>query len=255
MSIGGNSGRSSGSTTQVAKTEPWSEQIPHLTQVFGRARALSEIPRVYFPEATYAQPALETQQAWGLQAQRALTGSPLSAAASSLAARTLGGGFLSAGNPGFQAAVDRAANAIRPTLDAQFAAQGRYGSGAHARALSGALAETAGDLAYRDYAQERQNQVAAIGMAPQLAAQEYEDLARLAEVGRRREEVAQARIDDQIARHEAAQMEPWERLARYAELIQGNYGSSTASTASNRNRNTSIGFNLSLEPFFAKAAK
>ena len=122
MSVGGSSGRSSGSTTQVSKTEPWSEQIPHLTGVFEQARKLYGIPTAYYPEATYARPAPETEQALGLQAQRAMRGSPLTAAASSLAARTLGGGFLSAGNPGFQAAVDRAASAIRPNLDAQFAA-------------------------------------------------------------------------------------------------------------------------------------
>jgi hypothetical protein len=249
MSVGGSSGKSGGSTTQVSKTEPWNEQIPYLTSVFEQARQQYGVPTTYYPEATYAQPASETARAWALQAQRATMGSPLTAAASSLVARTLGGGFLSAGNPGFRAAVDRAANAIRPNFDAQFAAQGRYGSGAHARALSGALAETAGDLAYRDYAQERQNQVAAIGMAPQLAAQDYDDLTRLAEVGRRREEFAQAQIDDQIARFDAAQMEPWERLARYAELIQGNYGSSTASTASNRNRNSNMSFSMKLLPF------
>ena len=253
MSVGGSSGKSGGSTTQVSKTEPWNAQIPHLTNVFDQALKLHQVPTSYFPEATYAQPAPETVQAWNLQAQRAARGSPLTAAASSLAMQTLGGGFLSAGNPGFQAAVDRAANAVRPGLDAQFAAHGRYGSGAHARALSGALAETAGDLAYRDYAQERQNQMAAIGMAPQLATQDYEDAARLAEVGRRREEFAQARIDDQIARFDAAQMEPWERLARYAEMIQGNYGSSATSTASNRNRNTNIGFSLDLMPFLRSA--
>jgi hypothetical protein len=246
MSVGGSAGRSSGSTTQVTKTEPWSEQIPHLAHVFERARALSDIPTTYYPEPAYAQPTSETQSAWALQRQRALQGSPLTAAASSLVARTLGGGFLAAANPGFQAAVDRAANAIRPSLDGQFAGQGRYGSGAHARAVMSALADTAGDLAYRDYAQERQNQMAAIGMAPQLAAQDYEDLARLAEVGRRREEFAQARLDDHIARFDAAQMEPWERLARYAELIQGNYGSSSTSSASNRNRNMNLGFNLKL---------
>jgi hypothetical protein len=246
MSVGGSSGKSSGSTTQVSKTEPWSEQIPHLTNVFGQALKLHQVPTAYYPGATYAQPALETQEAWNRQVQRAMRGSPLTASASSLVAHTLGGGFLSAANPGFQGAVDRAANAIRPGLDAQFTAQGRYGSGSHARALSGALAETAGELAYRDYAQERQNQMAAIGMAPQFAAQDYEDLARLAEVGRRREEFAQARIDDDIARFDAAQMEPWERLARYAEMIQGNYGSSTASSASNRSRNSNMNFSMKL---------
>ena len=91
--------------------------------------------------------------------------------------------------------------------------------------------------------------MAAMGIAPQLAAQDYEDLARLAEVGRRREEIAQARIDDHIARFEAAQMEPWERLARYAEMIQGNYGSSTASSGTNQNRSSNMNFSMRLLPF------
>lgn len=220
------SGGGGGRQTQTTRAEPWSVQVPYLSEIFGRAQALSNVPTTYYPGATYAPPSWETQRALELQRERALAGSPLSASASSLLGRTLDGDFLG-GNPYLAAAMGRAADAVRPVLDAQFAGAGRYGSGAHARALAGALADAASDIAYRDYSQERQNQLAALAAVPELAAEDYRDIARLAEVGAAREQAAQQEIDDARARHDFAQMEPWERLARYAQLVTGNYGSTT----------------------------
>jgi hypothetical protein len=68
--------------------------------------------------------------------------------------------------------------------------------------------------------------------APQLANQDYFDIAKLAEVGAAREGTEQQRIDDARARYEFAQDEPYQRLQRYASLIQGNYGGSSMSTVS-----------------------
>jgi hypothetical protein len=234
-------GGSGGTQTQTTRSEPWSGQEPYLREIFGRAEALSDRPVSYYSGATYAAPSWETQRALGLQRDRALAGSPLSAAASRLVGRTLAGDYVGSGNPYLAAAIGRAADAVRPAFDAQFAGAGRYGSGAHARALAGALAETAGDLAYRDYGQERQNQLAALAAVPELAAEDYRDIARLAEVGTAREDAAQQQIDDAKARFEFAQMEPWERLARYAQLVSGNYGGTTTVTMPGQRRSIGQG--------------
>jgi hypothetical protein len=216
--------------------------MPYLSDIFRQAQAMSTTPVTYYPGPTYATPSSETQRALDLQRDRALAGSPLSAAASSLAASTLAGDYLRGGNPYLTAAIGRAADAIRPTIDAQFAGAGRYGSGAYARALAGALSDTAGDLAFRNYDQERQNQLAAMSAAPQLAAEDYRDIARLAEVGAARDDQAQQQIDDARARYDFTQMEPWERLARYAQLVNGNYGGTTTVTMPTQRR--SIGQDL-----------
>jgi hypothetical protein len=236
MSSGGGS-----SQTQTTRTEPWSGQAPYLSQIFGQAQALSRTPISFYPGASYAAPSWETQRALDLQSARALAGSPLSAAASGLVGQTLAGDYLSGGNPYLSAAIGRTADAVRPVFDAQFSSAGRYGSGAHARALAGALADSAGDLAYRNYEQERQNQLAALGAVPDLAAEDYRDIARLAEVGTAREDTAQQEIDDTKARYDFAQMEPWERLARYAQLIAGNYGGTTTVTMPSQRRSVGQG--------------
>jgi hypothetical protein len=236
MSSGGAS-----TQTQTTRTEPWSVQVPYLSDIFSQTQALSTRPAAYYPGATYAGASWETQRALDLQRERALAGSPLSAAASRLVGRTLAGEYLGSGNPYLAAAIGRAADAVRPAFDAQFAGAGRYGSGAHARALAGALATAAGDLAYRDYGQERQHQLAALGAAPELAAEDYRDIARLAEVGTAREDAVQQQIDDAKARFEFAQMEPWERLARYAQLVSGSYGSTTTVTTPTQRRSVGEG--------------
>jgi hypothetical protein len=235
------SGGGSSSQTQTTRTEPWSGQAPYLSEIFGQAQALSKTPATFYPGATYAAPSWETQRALDLQTARALAGSPLSTAGSGLVGRTLAGDYLDGGNPYLAAAIGRAADAVRPAFDAQFSGAGRYGSGAHARALADALAESASDLAFRNYGQERQNQLAALGAVPDLAAEDYRDIARLAEVGTAREDAAQQAIDDAKARYDSTQMEPWERLARYAQLIAGNYGGTTTVTMPSQRRSIGQG--------------
>jgi hypothetical protein len=85
-------------------------------------------------------------------------------------ASTLNGDYLSAGNPYFQQMVTQAGNSIKPTVDSGFEANGRYGSGAHAAALDSALSNTAGNLAYTNYAAERSNQVGTAASLPSYTA-------------------------------------------------------------------------------------
>jgi hypothetical protein len=234
-------GGSGGSQTTVQKADPWSAQQPYLLDIFSQAQKLNETPQSYFPGATFAAPSAETLSALDLQQRRALAGSPLTGAAQQALTGTLNGDYLSAGNPYFSAMLGQAASAIRPQLDAQFAGAGRYGSGAYAHALTSALADTAGQLAYQNYDRERQNQMAAAAAAPQLANQDYFDIAKLAEVGSAREAAEQQQIDDARARFQFAQDEPYQRLQRYANLIQGNYGGSSTSTVSATPGRASIG--------------
>jgi hypothetical protein len=76
---------------------------------------------------------------------------------------------------------------------------------------------------------------------PGLAEEDYRDIARLAEVGTSREDAAQQEIDDAKARYDFAQTEPWERLARYAQLIAGNYGGTTTVNVPGQRRSVGQG--------------
>jgi hypothetical protein len=75
-----------------------------------------------------------------------------------------------------------------------------------------------------------------LSLAPQFAQQDYIDIAQLAAVGQAREQMAQALINDQIARFNYAQQLPYNKLAQYQGLIQGNYGGTeTTTTPTNNN--------------------
>jgi hypothetical protein len=246
MSSGGNSGG-----TQTTRAEPWDGQQAYLRDVFSQAQALSRTPQPFYPGRTYAAPAAETLAAQQLQARRAAAGSPVANAATRNLAGTLDGSYLRAGNPYFGAMLDRTATALLPRIDSHFESAGRYGSGAYARASASALTDAASRLAYGDYAQERQNQLRAAALAPDLAQQDYLDLAKLAEVGAAKEDLQQQAINEAMNRYTAAQNEPWQRLARYAALVQGNYGGTTTTAYSGPRRTLGQGLLGNTSPFDA----
>lgn len=240
MSGGGSGG---GQTTNtVQKADPWSGQQPFLSDVYSQAQGLhGSQPLQYFPGQTYANLAPETEASLGFQTQRAIQGSPLTAAAQGQLTSTLQGDYLNAGNPYMGQMMDTVAGQVRPRIDAQFAQSGRYGSGAHANAASSALANTAGQLAYQNYGDERQNQLRAMLFAPQLAQQDYFDAAKLAEVGGVREDLSQQGINEQMQRFQFENMAPWQQLAMYQNMIQGNPGSVNTSTTTQPRRSLGAG--------------
>lgn len=154
---------------------------------------LSEAQRLY---GLNAQPSADVQSALAGIKQRALQGSPLTGQAQANLAATMGGQYLS-GNPFFQGAFKAAAEAAQSEflsgigqIGSAASKAGRLGSGAaqnmqntamnqFAKALTG----TAGQLAYQNYANERQAQQAATMAAPTMAETDYSDLQKLLTVG------------------------------------------------------------------------
>lgn len=219
------SGGSKGTTTTVQQNDPWSGQVPYLKEAFSEAQRLYREPGPsYYPGQTVASFSPETEYALNAQAARAMAGSPYQQAAGQQLMNTLGGQYLSAGNPYFSGMVGRIANEVRPRLDSQFASSGRYASGAHQEAAARALADATASLAYQNYADERGAMHQAMALAPQLAQLDYGDIGQLAAVGQTREQMQQALMNDQIARYNFAQQLPSNKLAQYMNLIQGNYG-------------------------------
>jgi hypothetical protein len=240
--------------TTIAKSEPWVQQIPYLVGdpkksipgLFPEANRLLQSPGpLYYPAQTVAGMAPEHAAALAAQAARAQSGSPLLAAGSAELGKTLGGAYLNA-NPHLQSAIDAASrgvtrnyqDAVSPGIDSAFSLAGRYGSGAHVAAhdaaernLAAQLGDIAGNLGYQSYAAERNNMLNALNAAPTYAQADYGDIAQLADVGRQREAAAQALINDQIARWNFEQQQPADKLAQYAQLIRGDFGGTTTTTA------------------------
>lgn len=244
----------SGTQTTIEKSEPWAQQIPYLVGdpkkgipgLFPEANRLyqSEGP-LYYPGQTVADISPERAAALAAQAARAQSGSPLLAAGKEELAKTLRGDYLGA-NPYLQSAIDAAArgvtrnyrDAIAPGIDSAFSLAGRYGSGAHMAAhnaaesnLAAQLGDLAGNLGYQGYAAERANMQNALNTALPYTQADYADIAQLADVGRQREALAQALINDQVARWNFEQQTPADKLAQYAQLIRGDFGGTRSTTA------------------------
>jgi hypothetical protein len=227
---GGGGGKS---PTQTSTNEPWAGQKDALQFGFGEARKVydSGAPQ-YFPGQTLA--GIDPAQTAALDAteQRAMAGSPLTGAAQGQAFDTLGGAYLGAGNPYFSAMADRVGDQVTKQMNSTFGGAGRFGSGAHANALASGLSDAIGGLAYQNYGQERQNMLGAMSAAPGLAEADYADLAHLGQVGDARRALEQGQIDDDLARYNYEQNLPWQRLANYQQMIQGNYGGTNTTTQS-----------------------
>jgi hypothetical protein len=189
----------------------------------------------YYGGQTYVSPSQTTQT--GLQAleQRATQGSPLTGAAQGQLQSTIQGNYLS-GNPFFQGAFNPAAQAAESkfkeslgSIGSAASKAGRYGSGAMSTMQQGAsgqfaktLADTAGALAYENYAAERGRQQAATMAAPQMAQADYGDIQNLLKAGQLREGYTGAQQQADINKFNFQQNQPQQNLANFLSGVYGN---------------------------------
>jgi len=175
-------------------------------------------------------------------------GNPLLQSAQSQLQNTVSGGFLS-GNPFFQGAYAPAAKAaetqFQTTLGdiaSKASLAGRYGSGAmgslqdRATGIFGQnLANTAGQLAYQNYADERARQQAATLASPAMAQADYQDIQNMLQAGQIREGYTGQQQAADIAKFNFLQNQPQQNLQNYLSLVYGNplgrVGQSTSSGA------------------------
>jgi hypothetical protein len=242
---GGSSGGGGGgqTNTTVQKSDPWSGQQPYLTDVMGKAQeTYNRGPMQYYSGQTYAPLSTETQTAQNLQAQRALNGSPLTAASQQQLTDTMAGKYLDpATNPYLNAGADQIRAKVLPGIDARFSGSGRSQSGLAARAAAEGVTDAIAGQAMQNYTNERNNQVKGMMFAPSLANQDYADIARLGEVGAAREDYAQQGINDAINRFNFQQQEPWQSLGLYSNLVNGQYGSTVSTTSPVARRSVGAG--------------
>lgn len=200
----------------------------------------------YYGGQTYVSPTTTTQT--GLQAleARASLGNPLLQSAQNQLQNTVSGGFLG-GNPFFQGAFQPAAQAAQTQfqqtlgdISSKASLAGRYGSGAMGSlqdratgAFGQQLANTAGQLAYQNYADERARQQAATMAAPAMASADYQDIQNMLQAGQIREGYQGQQLQGDMARFNFLQNQPQQNLQNYLSLVYGNplgrVGQSTSS--------------------------
>lgn len=230
---GGKGGGGGGSSQQVQGIDPMLK--PYVQYGLNEAVDLykSGVPN-YYPGQTYVSPSQQTQAALQAQQTRALQGNPLLPAAQQQQQAVIGGQYL-ANNPFFNQALAGAGGAAtQQYFDAINQAQsgasqaGRYGSGAQENlynragtTLANTLANTAGNLAYQNYAAERGRQEQAAAGAPQLAMADYADIAQLGQAGQTAEDYQQAALQSDIARFDFEQNLPYQKLSNLLGAVYG----------------------------------
>jgi len=208
---------------------------PYLTYGLTEAKNLYQGggPKFY-PGQGYVGPSTTTQTALQALQARAMSGNPLLSQAQGNVSNMLAGDYLG-GNPFFQGAFQPAATAAQTAFnksigDISSAASqaGRYGSGAMgtlqnqaAGTFAQKLADTAGKLSYENYAQERQNQMRALGMAPGLAEADYGDINKLLGAGQLGEGYQTAALNADMARYNFEQNAPQKNLTNYLNMVYG----------------------------------
>lgn len=221
-------------TTTTSTIDPTIQ--PYLSYGLSEAQRLYQTggPQ-YYPGQTYVSPSQTTQAGLSALEQRAMQGSPLVGQAQQQLQSTIGGNYLS-GNPFFQGAFAPAAQAATQQFqtaigDIGSAASkaGRYGSGAMGTLqdrASGQLAQqlsnTAGQLAYQNYSDERARQQAATMAAPAMAQADYNDIQNLLAAGQAREGYTGQQLQSDIARFNFGQQQPQQNLATFLSSVYGN---------------------------------
>ena len=189
----------------------------------------------YYTGQTYVSPSTTTQT--GLQAleQRAMGGSPLVGQAQQQLQSTIGGDYLT-GNPFFQGAFAPAAQAATSAfqnalgnIGSKASLAGRYNSGAMqnlqgqaSNQLAQQLTNTAGTLAYQNYADERGRQQAATMAAPGMAQADYQDIQNLLSAGLAQEGYQGQQLQSDMARYNFQQNAPQQNLATFLSGVYGN---------------------------------
>jgi hypothetical protein len=227
----GGGSQPAGNTTTVQKADPWVGQQPYLKQTFSGAQNLYEnYTPGYYPNSTNAP--MNEWQGNALQGiyGRGIGGSAVDAAAQGQAQDTLGGEYLSAGNPYFDQMQQSMANKIIPQVMSQFAESGRYGSGAAANALASALADKTGQLAYQNYGDERARQMQTMSMSPSISGTDFTNLNAAGMAGAQLQGQQQQALNADKSRYDFYQNQPWDQLQKYAAVTNGPVAGGTSQT-------------------------
>lgn len=188
----------------------------------------------YYTGQTYVGPSDATNT--GIQAltARAAAGSPLLGAAQNQLYGTIQGDYLG-GNPFFQGAFQPAAQAATNAFNTAIGGvtsnaskAGRYGSGSMsalegqaASTLANSLTGTAGQLAYQNYADERNRQQQATFGAPSMAEADYADINKMLAAGQLGEGYQEKALRSDMARWDYEQNKPQQQLTNYLNQVYG----------------------------------
>lgn len=235
-----------GNQTVSQTSEPPAYAAPYLGEAATRSQweYYNDFGRQYYPGQTVVGFSPETEQALQMQTQRAQQGSPVAGAAEQFTnnrlTQPITSQFGGATNPHLDATFNRAADSVQNRLGTQYASAGRN-LGAMRNPQSQELNDLASQIyggAYEsernrmasDIGQQRQQQTAALSMAPGISQLGYSDIDRLLQSGAMREDLTGRQYEDAAARYDFAQNQQGLALDQYIQRLNGMPGSAISSS-------------------------
>lgn len=235
-----------GSQTVTQKNDPPKWLQPHLEEYVARGKEVADQPYQAYTGQRVADINPVTAQAYGSIYDRAMQGSPEVGAARADATKSLTGGYLGENNPYLSQVIDSASsdvtrnfqNAVTPQTEAAFARKGAFGGSTwgqtmadNSRNLAGQLGNIATDIRYKNYGDERNRMMQYAGLAPTLAATDYQDAAQMLNVGEQLGKRDQSILDTNYQNFLEARNYPKEQLGTLSGVLTGaNYGNTSSGT-------------------------
>lgn len=241
MSGGGGGQQKSTQTTQSSSGPPAFIQ-PYLQTGIKDLEALYKAnPNApgYFPGSTVAPQSGYTTQAIDALANRGAGGSAVTRGAQGAINDTTSGMYLNpTTNPSYLAAIqashqpyiDQFMGEVIPGITSAFEGSGRTGSGLHQQSVDRAVTGLNRTISDADakagadyYSTERNRMLGAAGMAPHLAAADYQDISAVGQAGQAQDAYSQAGINENIARYNYDNNSQWDYISRYLGMLNGGY--------------------------------
>ena len=226
-----------------SSTAPPSSIQPYLQQgiqaLVGNFHANPTAPS-YYPGATVAPQSQATQSAIQSLFNRGANGSPVDSAANSAVIAALDPSRLDlSNNPYFGKAVSayvdplnqQFANQVLPAIAGQFEGAGRFGpnngtvsaTNQAVAQLTQSEANATASMANTAYQQAQQNQLAAAGLAPTLANQDFANIAAMQQAGQAIDANTQANIDSNVARYNYETTAQPNYISNYLQRLLASY--------------------------------
>lgn len=227
--FGGGGGGSGGGTSTTVQEIP-AELKPLASAYTSKAIDLSN--KAYTPYSGQRYEDFNSLQNLGLDmtANRALSGSATNANAEANLNSIISGG---ATNPYLDAMYGKAANQVANSVNSQFSAAGRYGSGAQADVLGKNLGDLATNIYGGAYENDRARQLQAIGMAPTFGNMAYQDASQLLNAGQIIQDQSQKGLDFDYQQFQEQENDPYKKLAAMAAVFGSNLGGTSKTESTN----------------------
>ena len=232
---------SGGGGPQTTTTGVPDELKPLAREYTSRAIGMADTPFTPYTGQRFQDFTPAQQQAMGMIQQRATEGSPIIDQAGSTVTDLLQGGT----NPYLdqmvgraqQNLVDQYQDVIRPQQDALMARSGSFGNAGVMETMGNQqdqLLQGLGDISTQMYGNayntNRQNQLAALGLAPQIAGQDYLDASQLLQSGNMQQQFGQQQQDFNYQQFQDMLNQPYKNLQTLGAPFSMGLGSVTKTT-------------------------